>query len=98
MIVEMLADLPLDSGDLFVKRGNDLADRGRDDGCDAEILARMVRFDPQLLAPVQHRSEQMQADISLIRARDVLVGARTKLINAGRGLVKSHARSMRAVL
>jgi transposase len=59
------------------------------DRADAEILARMVRFDPLLLAPIQHRSEQMQADISLIRARDVLVGARTKLINAARGLVKS---------
>jgi transposase len=61
----------------------------KNDRADAEILARIVRFDPQLLAPVQHRSEQMQVDISLIRARDVLVGARTKLINAARGLTKS---------
>jgi len=61
----------------------------KNDRADAQILARMVRFDPQLLAPIQHRSEQMQADISLIRARDVLVGARTKLINAARGLAKS---------
>ena len=61
----------------------------KNDRADAQILARMVRFDPQLLAPVQHRSEQMQADISLIRARDVLVSARTKLINTARGLAKS---------
>jgi transposase len=61
----------------------------KNDRADAQILARMVRFDPQLLAPIQHRSEQMQADISLIRARDVLVAARTKLINTARGLVKS---------
>ena len=61
----------------------------KNDRADAEILARMVRFDPQLLAPVRHRSEDMQLDISLIRARDALVGARTKLINAARGLTKS---------
>jgi transposase len=61
----------------------------KNDRADAEILARMVRFDPQLLAPVVHRTEQMQTDISLIRARDALVGARTKLINAARGLTKA---------
>ena len=61
----------------------------KNDRADAEILARMVRFDPQLLAPVAHRSEHMQVDISLIRACDVLVAARTKLINAARGLTKS---------
>ncbi len=44
---------------------------------------------PVLLAPIVHRSEQMQTDISLIRARDALVGARTKLINAARGLTKA---------
>jgi len=61
----------------------------KNDRADAEILARMVRFDPQLLAPIVHRSEQMQIDISLIRARDALVSARTKLINAARGLTKA---------
>lgn len=61
----------------------------KNDRADAEILARMVRFDPQLLAPIVHRTEQMQADISLIRARDALVGARTKLINTARGLTKA---------
>jgi transposase len=61
----------------------------KNDRTDAEILARMVRFDPQLLAPVVLRTEQMQTDISLIRARDALVGARTKLINAARGLTKA---------
>ncbi len=61
----------------------------KNDRADAEILARMVRFDPQLLAPIVHRNEQMQTDISLIRARDALVSARTKLINAARGLTKA---------
>ncbi|MEK7404447.1 MAG: hypothetical protein AAB225_05015, partial [Acidobacteriota bacterium] len=51
-------------------------------------LARLGRIDPQLLAPIRHRSEQAQADLMLIRARRALVEARTKLINAARGLVR----------
>jgi transposase len=66
----------------------------KNDRADAEILARMVRFDPQLLAPVVHRTEQMQADICSIRARDALVGTRTKLINAARGFTKSLGRRL----
>ena len=31
----------------------------------------------------------MQADLALLRARDNVVAARTKLINAARGLVKA---------
>ncbi len=61
----------------------------KNDRADAEILARMVRFDPQLLCPIRHRSAQMQADLAMIRARDTLVGARTKCVNAARGLVKA---------
>ena len=61
----------------------------KNDRADAEILARMLRFDPQLLCPIRHRSAQMQADLAVIRARDTLVGARTKCVNAARGLVKS---------
>jgi transposase len=33
------------------------------DRANAEILARMVRFDPQLLCPIRHRGAQMQADL-----------------------------------
>jgi transposase len=36
---------------------------------DAEMLARIARFDPQLLYPVQHRSEQAPADLERIKAR-----------------------------
>jgi transposase len=61
----------------------------KNDRADAQILARMARFDPQLLAPITHRSAQMQTDITVIRARDCLVGARTKCVNAVRGFVKS---------
>ena len=38
-----------------------------------EHLARLARIDPQLLAPVKHRSAQAQADLMVIRARAGLV-------------------------
>jgi transposase len=65
---------------------------GRDrknDASDAELLARMLRADPQLLHPIVHRSEQAQIDILTLRARDALVQSRTKLVNAARGMAKS---------
>src|ERR1700687_5098106 len=63
--------------------------RTKDDRLDARTLARLVRIDPQLLAPVKHRSAQAQADLMAIRARAGLVRARTSLINTARGLTKS---------
>jgi transposase len=63
--------------------------RQKDDQLDAEKLARLGRIDPQLLAPIRHRSAQAQGDLMVIRAREALVEGRTKLINAARGLVKS---------
>src|SRR5450759_5980533 len=60
--------------------------RKKDDRLDARTLARMVRIDPQLLAPVKHRSAQAQADLTVIRARAGLVRARTALVNTARGL------------
>jgi transposase len=56
---------------------------------DAEMLARIARFDPALLYPVRHRSEQAHADLEQIKARDVLVRSRKSLINHVRGAVKS---------
>jgi len=61
----------------------------KNDRCDAHILARMARFDPRLLAPIRHRNARMQADLALVRARDALVGSRTKCINCARGLIKA---------
>jgi len=60
----------------------------KNDRIDAETLARLGRVDPKLLAPIQHRGAQAQADLAVIRARAELVGARTNLINSARGLVK----------
>ena len=59
------------------------------DRLDAEWLARLGRFDPELLAPIRHRSEQSQHDLAVVRARDALVRTRTLLINHVRGAVKA---------
>jgi transposase len=56
---------------------------------DAELLARLGRADVQLLAPIQHRCRQAHADLTIAKARDALVAARTKLVNIVRGTMKS---------
>jgi transposase len=61
----------------------------KNDRNDAEKLARFAAQDPKLLSPIEHRSEQRQLDLNLIKARATLVRARTMIINALRGLVKS---------
>lgn len=68
-------------------------DRKRD-RADAEYLARVGRMDPELLAPVNHRGEQVQADRALFRARDQLVRIRTRLISHVRGSVKSWGKRL----
>jgi transposase len=55
---------------------------------DAEMLARLARVDPELLGPIRHRSAPAQADLILIRSRDLLVRTRTALINHVRSMVK----------
>lgn len=62
---------------------------GKSDSRDAEMLARIARFDPALLHPIRHRSRQAQADLGVLKARDALVKARTGLINHVRGTVKA---------
>src|SRR5213596_1858306 len=69
--------------------------RRKDDRLDARTLARLARIDPQLLAPVKHRSAKAQADLTVIRARAGLVRARTSLINTARGLTKSSGERLR---
>jgi len=63
--------------------------RRKNDKVDARTLARLVRADPELLYPIQHRGNQARQDLVLLRAREGLIAARTKLINCVRGLVKS---------
>jgi len=59
------------------------------DDRDAEMLARIARFDPHLLYPIHHRGQQAQADLAVIKARDMLVKVRSILIAHARGVVKS---------
>ena len=69
--------------------------RKKDDRMDAQTLARLARIDPELLCPVQHRSRQAQADLTVIRARAGLVRARTGLVNTARSLAKSYGERLR---
>ena len=65
------------------------------DRVDAEALARVARMDPKLLHPIHHRGEVAQADLSVLRVREVLVSARTKLVNSVRGMLKSFGKRVR---
>ena len=61
----------------------------KNDRNDAETLARAGRFDPTLLAPIEHRTEASQKDLEAVHARDQVVRMRTGLINHVRGVLKS---------
>ncbi len=65
------------------------AEGNKNDELDAQNLARLARLDPKLLSPIEHRGEVSQAHLALLRSREALVEARTKLINHVRGIVKS---------
>jgi transposase len=67
----------------------------KDDQLDARTLARLARIDPGLLGPVRHRSAEAQLHLTVIRARAALVGTRTALVNAARGLTKSYGERLR---
>jgi transposase len=68
----------------------------KNDRMDAEQLARLARVDPKLLAPIRHRGPEAQADLGVIRARAEMVEARTKLINAARGLAKPMGERLKS--
>jgi len=61
----------------------------KNDKVDAEVLARLVRLDPEFLKPIQHRSEQAQLLRANLKVRSAMVEARTKWINTIRGLLRS---------
>jgi len=62
----------------------------KDDRLDAERLARLARVDPKLLSPIRHRGARAHADLSILRSRDILVAARTQMVNHVRGVLKAH--------
>src|SRR3981081_2342997 len=51
----------------------------KDDRLDAKTLARLARIDPQLLRPIQHRTEKALAALMVIRVRAALISVRTSL-------------------
>jgi transposase len=53
------------------------------------LLAKMAQGAPDLLSPLQHRSERVQFDLAVIKARDAAVLGRARLVTAIRGIVKS---------
>ena len=73
----------------YIHQSDDKNDPG-----DAYKLAELVYFKPRLLHPIQHRSQQAQADLSWIRAREVLVGTRTAVVNAVRGMSKAFGKRL----
>lgn len=60
------------------------------DRVDAEYLARIARVDIRLLAPIEHRSEETQVDLQVIKTRKNLIRARTQLINHIRNSMKVY--------
>jgi transposase len=70
------------------------ANKRKTDEIDAENLARLARVDPKLLYPLQHRGENAQAHMAIIRSRQALVGCRTQLVNHVLGAVKSFGRRL----
>lgn len=72
------------------------ASNTKTDRNDAEWLARLGRADVELLSPVEHRGSQAQADLAIAKARDLLVGSRTQLVNCIRGTVKSFGERLPA--
>lgn len=61
---------------------------------DAEMLARIARFDLKLLHPIKHRNRESQMDLNALKVRDAVVRNRTVLINSVRGLCKSSGISL----
>lgn len=61
----------------------------KSDERDARILADMGQVRPKLLSPIEHRGEQAQRDLVVLRTRANLVSTRTAMVNEVRHRVKS---------
>jgi transposase len=64
-------------------------DPRKTDRRDAELLARMGAALPEVLGSVHHRSEQAQAHLSIVRARDLMVRQRTMAVQQTRSICKA---------
>jgi transposase len=66
----------------------------KSDERDARMLALVCRVEPKLLWPVRHRNVQAGRDWEVIKARDVLVQSRTRMINHVRAVVKASGERL----
>lgn len=66
----------------------------KSDERDARMLALVCRVEPKLLWPVRHRNVQAWRDLEVIKARDVLVQSRTRMINHVRAVVKASGERL----
>jgi transposase len=66
----------------------------KSDERDARMLGMVCRIEPRLLCPLHHRGSQAQADLVILKSRDILVKSRTKLINHARGVVKANGERL----
>lgn len=70
----------------------------KSDRVDAASLARLARADRLLLAPIQHRTQEKQVQLAVIRARHVIVRSRTALINCAPGPRETDGPSLSCLL
>jgi hypothetical protein len=70
----------------------------KSDRMDTKKLAWLARADVRLLTPVEHRTAEQQAELSVIRARDAVVRARTLLVNTARGIAKNFGQRLPATV
>lgn len=68
----------------------------KNDRRDALLLAQLGAERSVSLVPIRHRSEAAQRHLAVVRARALLVEARTKLVNGARGVVKSGGERLPA--
>ncbi len=78
------------------ERANIAESDSKHDRADARLLARLAHVGPALLSPIHTRSAQTQLDLTVIRAREVAVQTRTKIVNAVRGMVESTGHRLPA--
>lgn len=66
----------------------------KSDERDARMLANLYGFKPSMIPSVQHRGEEVQVDLAMVKARKTLKSARQKLINHARCTVKSFGERL----
>lgn len=61
----------------------------KSDKVDPDLLSSLGCMNPEWLHPVYLRSQEAHADLTMVKAREVLIKARTEMINFVRGTVKA---------